>query len=251
MASLVAIDIGNTNIAIGMFDGQRLREKVKIPTDRKGLLRQKLAERIRKGRYARAIISSVVPAATGHVEHILYRCGIKDIAVLGKNARVPIENLYTKKREVGQDRLVNAYAAKTLYGSPAVIIDFGTAVTFDAVSVKGAYLGGLILPGIGISFSALYEKAALLPRVALERASSIIGRDTKDSMRGGILFGYGAMCDGLVARYKKMLGRTTNVIITGGDARLVSQYSKRSYIIDEDLTLKGLYRIGKRMGNDK
>jgi type III pantothenate kinase len=153
--------------------------------------------------------------------------------------------MYRIKNEVGQDRLVNAFAAKVLYGTPAVIIDFGTAITFDIISKRGDYLGGLILPGIELSLSSLYRNTALLPKVELERTSSIIGKDTVSSMRGGILFGFGAMCDGLVAQYKKILGKSIKVIATGGNAPLVKSYAKSVQIVDEDLTLKGLQLISK------
>ena len=142
---------------------------------------------------------------------------------------------------------MNAYGAKIIYGAPSVVIDFGTAVTFDIVSKKGEYLGGLIMPGIGISLSSLYEKTALLPRVRLKAVADIIGRDTRSSMRGGILFGFGAMCDGLVSRYKKLLGKNTKVIATGGNAKLVKRYAKSIDIVDEDLTLKGLCMIAYKI----
>ena len=165
------------------------------------------------------------------------------ITVVGKDAKVPIRNLYRKKGEVGQDRLVNAFAAKAIYGSPCVIIDFGTAITFDIVSKRGQYLGGLILPGIEISLASLYEKTALLPKVKLKNAPYIIGKDTKNSMRGGILFGFGATCDGLVSRYRKILGKSTMVIATGGNASLMKKYAKSIQIVDEDLILKGINLI--------
>ena len=124
-----------------------------------------------------------------------------------------------------------------------MIIDFGTAITFDLISGKGDYLGGLIMPGIKISLSSLYEKTALLPRVELKDASHIIGKDTVNSMRGGILFGFGAMCDGLVAEYRKILGKDLKVILTGGNAKLVKKYARSIQIVDEDITLKGLLLV--------
>ena len=123
------------------------------------------------------------------------------------------------------------------------MIDFGTAATFDIVSKKGDYLGGLIMPGIGISLSSLYEKTALLPKVDLKDAPHIIGRDTVNSIRGGILFGFGATCDGLVVKYKKLFGKSLKVIATGGNACLIRKYSDSIHVLDEDITLKGLYLI--------
>ena len=191
-----------------------------------------------------AIVSSVVPLALARLVVELRRMsGTIKITIVGRDLKVPIRNMYRIKSEVGQDRLVNAFAAKVLYGTPAVIIDFGTAITFDIISKRSDYLGGLILPGIELSLSSLYRNTALLPKVELQSASSIIGKDTVNSMRGGILFGFGAMCDGLVAQYKKILGRSTKVIATGGNSSLMKHYARSIQIVDEDLTIKGLSLI--------
>ena len=237
MNNLLAIDIGNTNITTGIFRGKRLIAKAKMPT--KAFYLSKIVKR----RPCVAIISSVVPEALPRVIKCLRKIKKCEVKIVGRDIIVPIKNLYRIKNQVGQDRLVNAFAAKTIYGSPAIIIDFGTAITFDIVSKKGEYLGGLILPGIEISLSSLYEKTALLPKVKLEPSFNIIGKDTVNSMRGGILFGFGAMADGLVAKYKKVLGRETKVIATGGNASLLKKYSKSIHYVDESLTLKGLYLI--------
>ena len=249
MRSILAIDIGNTNITAGAFKDGKLVKKAKIPSGAHSM--HESAFRALCKKFTRKcgsagcdiVISSVVPLALARVVFSLKKLGACRITVLGKDAAVPIKNLYKKKLEVGQDRLVNAFAAKSLYGSPSVIVDFGTAITFDIVSRKGEYLGGLILPGIEMSFSSLYNKTALLPRVELKRAPSIIGTDTVNSMRGGILFGFGAMCDGLVAQYRKILGKDTKVIATGGNAGLIQRYAKSIQIVDPDLTLKGLALI--------
>lgn len=249
MKNLIAIDIGNTNIAAGVFNGKRLISKAKVPTYAYSLydpVFKKLFKKagISKNEGHEVIVSSVVPLALGRLIMHLNRMGEFRINVLGKDIIVPIKNLYSDKREVGQDRLVNAYAAKTLYGKPAVVIDFGTAITFDVVSKNGGYLGGLIMPGIGISLSSLYEKTALLPKVELKHAPHIIGKSTVNSMRGGILFGFGAMCDGLISKYRIELGRPLKVIATGGSANLIRKYTASIQAIDEDLTLKGINLIG-------
>lgn len=238
MRYLLAIDIGNTNITMGMFRGRRLVKRAKIATREVSLYKGKISRFVAGRDIDRIVISSVVPKALSRLKKTLpkaYR-----VLILGKNAKVPIKNLYTIKGQVGQDRLVNAFAVKMLYGAPAVVIDFGTAITFDIVSKKGEYLGGLILPGIDISLSSLYEKTALLPKVKLDKSRHIIGKDTANSMRGGILFGFGAMCDGLVAKYKNILGKGTKIIATGGNAKLVKRYAKSIQIVDKDLPLKGL-----------
>lgn len=251
MMYLLAVDIGNTNITAGIFEGGKLLGKAKIPTSSCSSYVRQLKALIRKaGRETdkpdEVIVSSVVPLALARFVAELRRMSdtIK-ITIIGRDLKVPVRNMYKIKSEVGQDRLVNAYAVKALYGTPAVVIDFGTAITFDIISKRGDYLGGLILPGIGLSLSGLYKNTALLPRVELESASSIIGKDTVNSMRGGILFGFGAMCDGLVAQYRKILGNPVKVIATGGNAALMKRYARSIRRIDEDLTLKGLQLIFK------
>lgn len=248
MNTLIAIDIGNTNITAGVFKDGRLTAKAKIPSNVYSLYEKEFKALFRKVGLCLAeehevIISSVVPVVLARLVMHLNKIARCRMTILGRDKTVPIKNLYDVKKEVGQDRLVNAYAAKILYGTPAVIVDFGTAVTFDVVSKKGDYLGGLIMPGIGISLSSLYEKTALLPRVELKDVSHIIGKSTVDSMRGGILFGFGAMCDGLVAKYRKTLGKSLKVIATGGNAALIKKYSDSIKSVDEDLTLKGLCLI--------
>ena len=247
--NILAIDIGNTNIALGLFEGPRLAKKAKMPTAEYGLYGKRLkgfaGADAGKESVIKVVISSVAPKALAKIRKALAAFKCRQVLVLGGNAAVPIRNLYRIKRQVGQDRLVNAYAAKTLYGTPCVIIDLGTAVTFDVVSRNGAYLGGLILPGIEMSLSGLHEKTALLPKVRLKAARHIIGKDTVSSMRGGILFGLGATCDGLIARYKKLLGKDLKVVLTGGSSRLIRKYTTSVHTIDEDLTLKGLYLIGR------
>ncbi|MDP2912769.1 MAG: type III pantothenate kinase [Candidatus Omnitrophota bacterium] len=247
MKYLLAIDIGNTNITIGLFDETRLVRKTKISTRRhaeyKALIRRFAG---RADAVKSIVMSSVVPRASDRMRKTLgkaFKCPVYNI---GKDVRVPVKNLYRVKRQVGQDRLVNAFAVKSLYGAPAVIIDFGTAVTFDIVSKKGEYLGGLIMPGIEMSLCGLYEKTALLPKVELKEASSIIGKDTVNSIRGGVLFGFGAMCDGLVSKYRSVLGGDVKVIATGGNADLVKRYAESIDTIDEDLTLKGINLLARQ-----
>jgi len=248
----LAIDIGNTNITAGMFKGAKLLRKMKMPTNSYSSYIRKLKALIKDAglelnRLDEAVVSSVVPLALARMVVELRRMsGTIKITIIGRDIKAPIRNMYRIKSEVGQDRLVNAFAAKVLYGTPAVIVDFGTAITFDIISKRGDYLGGLILPGIDLSLSTLYRNTALLPKVELASTSSIIGKDTVNSMRGGILFGFGAMCDGLVAQYRKILGRSIKVIATGGNARLMKRYAKTIQITDEDLTLKGLQLISKR-----
>ena len=247
--NLLAIDIGNTHIHLGIFRDKKLLKTRKVLTKRHRsygpLIRQFIKRNRCKNtkRINAVIVSCVVPKALKSLRPLLSGYFGKEIFVVGETVRAPIENLYEKPRQVGQDRLANAVAAKAIYGSPAIVIDFGTAITFDCLSRRGAYLGGLILPGIDLSFQGLYERMALLPRVGLYPTKHIIGKNTVESMRSGILFGYGALCDGLVEKLKKILGKDTRVITTGGSCKLLKDYARSIKLIDENLTLKGLMII--------
>lgn len=237
---LLTADIGNTSTAFGIFKGRRLIRAWKASTgDVISGKPFKLPDDI-----GRAIISSVVPKATPVVNRAISRkYGIRPL-ILGVNIKAPIKNLYKKPRQVGQDRLVDAVAVKELYGYPAIVVDFGTAITFDVISKRGEYLGGLIFPGIETSLNALSKKAALLPKITVTPPRGLIGRDTADSMRSGVFHGIGALCDGIISRLEKKLGPMT-VIATGGHAKVISGFSRSIRYIDPHLTLKGLRIIAK------
>jgi len=238
---LLAIDIGNTTIACGVFLKGRLVKRISIPTDTRKSVNY-------YGRYFRSkfknmddvIICSVVPKMTGILAKAIKQTFSKKPIIIGKDIIVPVKNLYRNPRQVGQDRLVNAYAGLKLYGSPLIVVDFGTAVTFDVVSKRGEYLGGVIAPGLRTSLSALAEHAALLPSVELSKPKEIIGRDTKESMLSGVVYGMGCLADGLILKLKVKMGKSTKVISTGGDIALVKQHSRRIDCMDRNLTLKGL-----------
>lgn len=238
---LLAIDIGNTTVAFGIFEGKKLRSSWKIPTQ--SLLLKKTL-RLPKDINS-AIISSVVPKATPIIKKaVVKKCEIHPL-LLGGNIKAPIKNLYRKPKQVGQDRLVDAVAVKELYGYPAIVIDFGTAITFDVISKRGEYLGGIIVPGIETSLKALSSRAALLPKIKVSAPKELVGRDTVSSMRSGIFHGFGALCDGLVAKLKAKYG-PMKVIATGGHAVLMAKFSKSIDIVNPNLTLQGLrliYRI--------
>ncbi len=242
---LLAIDIGNTNINLGIFAGPRIIKRYAIATKDSKFL-SGLKGIIRRHKVDGAIISSVVPHATSIVSGILTRLIGKRPYIIGKDILVPLKNLYRKPKQVGQDRLVNAYAGCVIYGAPLVAIDFGTAVTFDVVSGNKEYLGGMILPGLGISLDALNQRTALLPRVKLCKPKEFIGRDTKSSMLSGIVYGFAAMTDDLAARIKEKIGRRALIIGTGGSVNLIAKYCKGLDKIDRDLTLKGLELLFRR-----
>jgi type III pantothenate kinase len=241
---VLAIDIGNTNIDLGLFSKSRLVKRRRIPTKNKKYLLS-LKKIIGGYEINDVIICSVVPRATKVLKNDLKKLLGKrpQIQIIGKDIVVPIRNLYRQPKQVGSDRLVNAYAGHRLYGSPLIVVDFGTAITFDVISKNKEYLGGIISPGLKISLDALATKTALLPKVKLEKPKELIGRDTRNSMLSGIVYGFAALTDSLVQRLKSKLGINTKVIGTGGDISLISKYCKQIDKIDKDLTLKGLSLI--------
>ncbi len=224
---------------MGLFRGNRLLRRYIIPTeveDYKSYLRKI----INRNNIHDAIICSVVPVASKLMEKELRKLLGKQPYIIGKGIKVPINNLYLKPKQVGQDRLVNAYAGVKLYGAPLIAVDFGTAVTFDVVSRNKEYLGGMILPGLGISLDALNQRTALLPKIKLGEPKEFIGRDTKSSMLSGIVYGFAALTDDLVIRIKKKIGKNAKVIGTGGNIDLIGKYCRKIDKMDKDLTLKGL-----------
>lgn len=239
---LLAVDIGNTNTSFGLFSGKRLVRRFDIPTRSKSgflQLKKRLDRKVVDG----AIICSVVPAAARKLEGDLIKILAIRPNIIGRDIKVSVKNLYRKPHQVGQDRLVNAYAGIRLYGAPLIVVDFGTAITFDAVSAKKEYLGGMILPGLEISLDCLAERAALLPRIKLKAPQEFIGRDTRNSMLSGIVYGFAALCDNLVPAIKTKIGKKAKCIGTGGGVNLVGSYCHKIDRIDLDLTLKGLNLI--------
>jgi len=235
---LLAVDIGNTNISFGIFKGDKLLKRLALPAS--GYNLKKLRAKLAGFKITDVVICSVVPKLTRLLAQGLRRFTGRRPYIIGKDFAVPIKNLYRCPGEVGQDRLINAYAAILLYGAPVIAIDFGTAVTFDVISRKKEYLGGLILPGLNLSLDALNKYTALLPRIKLNRPDEFIGRDTRVSMLSGIVYGFAALADDLSARIKNKIGRNALVIGTGGDIKLILDYCRVFDIIEPDLTLKGI-----------
>lgn len=235
---LLAIDIGNTNINFGIFKRRKLIQRFFIPT--KSYRIKKLKNVLVKYDVTEGIVCSVVPFATKIVARDLKKLLGKQPYIIGKQIKVPLKNLYRKPKQVGQDRLVNAYAAVKFFAAPLIVVDFGTAITFDVVGKNKAYLGGMILPGLEISLEALAQRTALLPKIKLARPREFIGRDTKNSMLSGIVYGLAALTDDFVERIKAQVGENAKVVATGGNVKLIGQYCKRIDKIDRDLTLKGL-----------
>jgi len=234
---LMAIDIGNTNINFALIDDRgRIRRKSSAPTATPHFPPFK-ADKI--------IIVSVVPYALKKLEGALKKNFSRaEISVVGRDVKVPLKCNYNK-REIGQDRLVTAFAAGENYGLPILVIDFGTAVTFDVVSGKRVYLGGLILPGIKMSLESLCEGTAMLPKTYLKKTRIFIGKNTTSSIRGGMIYGYAALCEGLIARFKREI-KGIKVVATGGDAPLISRYAPSIKKIDLNLSLNGLYLLSQK-----
>ncbi len=248
---ILCADIGNTNITVGIFNKKKLVLKFEISTsliNNKRKLTSMLKKNLDKKKLVReclneAIICSVVPQATKIFKDSFKKIFDIRYIEIGKEVRAPIKNCYSPPEKVGQDRLVNAVAGIHLYGKPLIIVDFGTCITFDCISAKGQYLGGLIMPGINMTLSALYEKTALLPRLKMTRPRALIGRNTKESIRSGMYYGFLGGCESIIKYTKEKLGKKTLVIGTGGYASLFKTKIKSIDIFDLNLTLQGLYLI--------
>jgi type III pantothenate kinase len=243
---LLAIDIGNTSIHNGVFDKKVLKRAFRIPTysgDLAGNYKVKLKPYLKA--IDSVIITSVVPIALKNVEKAIKKTINRNCIVVGRDVDSGVENLYKNPGQVGSDRLVNARAAYELYGGACIVVDFGTAITIDIVNGKRQYIGGVIAPGPGISLWALYEKTALLPKVIIKKPKGILGKETKESMLIGIIYGFSSLCDGIVHKLKRRYSRNAKVIVTGGFSELIGPYCESADKIDINLTIKGLRLIAE------
>ena len=256
---LLAIDVGNSNIVLGVFNGERLAESWRLVTmrertaDELGILITHLFERsrIELTRVEGIILSSVVPPLTGTMEEMCERYFDKrPLTVDPANTGMPV--LYHPPTDVGADRVVNGVAAYETFGRatsiPVIVVDFGTATTFDAISRTGEYLGGVICPGIGISADALFQRAARLPRVDVRKPPAVIGQTTVTSMQSGLFFGYVSLVDGIVTRMRAELedGASALCVATGGMADVLAGETTAIQRVEKDLTLQGLRMIWAR-----
>jgi type III pantothenate kinase len=251
---LLVIDVGNTNISFGVFDGSVLKEHMRCESARSRtadeyavFVRQVMAMRgIDPAKIDSAIVASVVPPLTETMVGLVKRAFGRDALVVGPGMKTGMAILYDSPREVGADRIVNAVAAFDWAKGGAIVVDFGTATTFDCVTPKGEYLGGVIAPGVQISAEALFARAARLHKVELVVPAKVVGKNPAHSMQSGILYGYAGLVDGVCARLKKELGYPCRVIATGGLARLIAPETAAIEHVDDDLTLTGLRLLFER-----
>ncbi|KXB93140.1 type III pantothenate kinase [Megasphaera hutchinsoni] len=251
---LLVIDVGNTNIVLGVFQGEELLDHWRLSTERLrttdeyGVLIRNLfyLNGVNADAIDAIIISSVVPPVMPTLERMCQRYFGLVPLVIGPGVKTGMDIKYDNPREVGADRIVNAVGAYHKYGGPVIIIDFGTATTFCAVDKKGNYLGGAICPGIGISTEALVQRTAKLPRIEIKRTPRVICRNTVESMQAGVFYGFVGQVDGLISRIREELGAKAKVVATGGLAVVIAPATKSIDVVEPLLTLEGLRVIYER-----
>jgi type III pantothenate kinase len=245
---LLAVDVGNTNIVVGLFQGETLVADWRLATnahtmpDEYAVLLSSLLsyQGLDMAQIDAAIIASVVPKVTANLREMAEKYIKLEALVVGPSIETGVKIGVDNPREVGADRIVNALAAFRLYSAPAIVIDLGTATTFDAISREGEYMGGAIAPGILTSVEALSRQTARLPRVDMVRPSHAIGRDTLTAMQSGIILGHAAMVDGMICRIAAEMEGEPRVIATGGLCNIIAAEVPRIHVADKTLTLKGL-----------
>ena len=254
MSLLLTIDAGNTNTVLGVHLGAelvahwRLTTRREQTTDEYGILVRNLfsASGLDPQKIAGVALASVVPPLTSVLVALSRQYLGQDPLVVEPGVRTGMPILYEPPSDVGADRIVNGVAALAAYGGPVIVVDFGTATTFDVVTKKGEYAGGVICPGIGISADALFQRAARLPRVDIRNPGKVIGRTTVGSIQAGLYFGYTAMVEGIIGRIRAELGEPARVVATGGLAEILAADIPSLEAVDPVLTLTGLRLIWER-----
>ena len=250
---LLVIDVGNTDTVLGVYDGDnlvhdwRIRTKTDRTVDEYGLLVYNIykSSKISSRAIKDIIISCVVPPMLNILEPLCRKYFHVKPLIVGPGIKTGMPIFYDNPKEVGADRIVNAVAAFTKYGRELIVVDFGTATTFDFISRDGEYMGGCIAPGIMISTEALFERTAKLPRIELVKPKNIIAKDTVSSMQAGIMYGYAGLVDGIVGRMKKEAGGNPLVVATGGLADVIALETRSIDAVENMLTLEGLLVIYK------
>ncbi len=245
---LLAIDVGNTNLTLGIYEGDSLGPRWRLATDHErmpdeyGLQFVGLLSHEEQGveDISGICLASVVPPLTSKIVRACKKYLNCDPLIVDAGVKTGVRVRYENPKEVGADRIADAAAVQRLYGGPACVVDFGTATTFDAISTEGDYLGGAIAPGIGIAAEALFIRTAKLPRVDLQRPPHAIGRNTVHALQSGLLFGYVALVEGMVERFRKELGNDMRVIATGGLAEILAVETEVIEVVAPWLTLDGL-----------
>lgn len=246
---LLVIDIGNTNIVLGLYSGEKLLNKFRLETIKTkssedyaiDIVELFLSSKIDCLKITHVAIASVVPALNEVIEKAVQKFYNGEVLIALKNLKLNVEIALKNKQEVGADRLLNAIAGYQKFGGNLIIIDFGTATTFDVVGAKGEYLGGVIAPGVNLSIKALHDMTAQLPKIQVKAQKNVIGKSTVEAMNSGIYFGYLSMTEGLIEKIKKELGVSkVKIIITGGLAPLFGSTITTQDHICEDLTIEGL-----------
>jgi type III pantothenate kinase len=251
---LLALDVGNSNVTIGVFEGSTLRERWRLRTihdqtaDEWGILMRNLfaLNSLDLAHVDGIVIASVVPQVDSVLAEMAEHYFRTPALFVGPDSDLGIKILYDNPREVGADRVVNGVAAWELYGGPAIVVDLGTTINFDVVSAKGEYLGGMICAGINMSIAGMFARAAKLPKVDFREPPTLIGTNTVASIQSGLFYGFVGLIDGIVERTTAELGPETRAIGTGGQAKLIARASKYVHEVNEDLTLQGLEIVWRR-----
>jgi type III pantothenate kinase len=245
---LLAVDVGNTQTVFGAYDGGRLRESWRVATESERTA-DELAALLARLLELRELdledvdgvcLSSTVPALVRPYHELAERYAGAPVLVVGPGVRTGIPILYDNPHEVGPDRIVNSVAARARYGTPCIVVDFGTSTNFDAVSRNGEYLGGVLAPGIETSMDALFARAARLVKVDFVEPPSVIGKTTVGGLQSGVVYGFAGQVDGIVRAMRGELGEDARVVATGGLAGLIAPHSETIELVDSDLTLEGL-----------